>query len=131
MMTYFGPLSEILSTRFIYCSASAAGGGIYHNGNSLAFITVTDSIFIHNTADTVHDGHGDKGGGAMKDYRTNNYTSHYSFSFFCGNIADTNFGHDIAIHYNALSEENMISCFTTTAINAFTNAGDNETNWLP
>ena len=131
LMTWMGPTSFLSSSRFISCSVTDAGGALYHNGVSSDFIRLTDTLFARNTADSCNHDPNDYGGGAFKDYRGQSYSSTYSFSFFSENIADTNFGHDIAISKNALSEGSLIHCFTTTAINAFTNVGDNETNWLP
>ena len=130
-MTYMGPTSSLSSSRFISCTVTYAGGAFYHNGYDNDFITLTDSLFTRNTADTFDDDYIDHGGGAMKDYRGCDYTSHYTFSFFSNNIAEKNIGHDIAITDHSLSEENIIHCLTTTVINAFSNAGDNETNWIP
>ena len=131
LMTFLGPSSSISLSRFLSCESTRAGGGMYHDGYGTAHLTVRNSLFDNNSADTTSISHSDLGGGGFKDYRGSDYTSKYSFSFFTRNIADTNCGHDIAIRKNQLSEGNIISCFTTTAINAFSNAGDNETNWLP
>ena len=130
-MTYLGPTSFVSSSRFFLCSVKHAGGAFYHNGCETDSIILTDSLFTHNTADTVHNAYIDHYGGALKDLRSYKYSSLYSFTFFIGNIAEKNIGHDIAIGYNPLSEGNLIHCFTTTSINAFSNAGNIETNWLP
>ena len=131
LMTYGGPSSSVSSSRFISCTVTYAGGAFYHSGIDSSRISLTNSLFTRNTADTVRDGNDDLGGGALKDVRTYDYSSHYSFSFFSRNIAETNVGHDIVIHNNPISDEDLIHCFTTTSINAFSYVMTNHINWLP
>ena len=129
-MTYGGPSSSVSSSRFISCTVTYAGGAFYYWGFDSSYISLTDSLFTRNTTDTVRDSNDDLGGGALKDVRTFDYSSHYSFSFFSRNIAKTNVGHDIVIHNNPISDEDLIHCSTTTAINAFSYVMTNHINWL-
>ena len=130
-MTYRGPTSVVSSSRFISCCVTYAGGAFYHNGNDNDSIILSDSLFSCNTADTVDDSHIDNGGGALKDCKENSYSSEYTFSFFSGNIADTNCGHDITLQYKTVPIENITHCLTTTLTNSFWNVTKHESNWLP
>ena len=138
LMTFCGPTSSVSSSRFILCTSSRSGGGMYHNSNlDSDFLSLSDSLFISNSAE-FHNGSGSqniRGGGAFEDYRSNTYTSQYSFSFFFGNTAPNGVGNDISINTNILSLNNIIHCFTTTTENSFCNSGSYQTteglDWLP
>ena len=134
LMTYFGPYSQLSSSRFISCAASQTGGGMYHEGNSPDYIILRDSLFTDNHAYYAEYRDNTRGGGAFEDYRSHNYDSTYSFSFFTGNTAPTGVGNDISIHDNKLDAEHIIHCFTTASSDSFWNNGtytDSQSrNWL-
>ena len=129
---YCGPTSSVLSSRFISCTGSISGGGFYHDSHSgTSAISVSDSFFIHNCADSASDGYASRGGGGFENFRSATYPTNYSFLFFHGNIAKKGIGHDITSNANAVSEGSVVHCFTTTAENSFCNAGRDQKNWLP
>ena len=131
LMTYRGPPSSILSTCFITCIGSFAGGGLYHDSEKKkSSIFISDSLFINNSADDIDSSNSDIGGGGFKDYRTEDYASKYSFSFFSRNVAKKGVGHDITSNANSVPESSVAHCFTTTAENSFCNAGVDQNGWL-
>ena len=129
LTTYYGPSSTTLSNKYISCYAYSVGGGLYHDGNSSDFISLSDSLFTNNKANSDSDT--SRGGGAFEDYRKNAYTSKYSFSFFTGNTAPNGVGNDISVILTALSGSPITHCFTTTSTNSFWNNYRYELGWLP
>ena len=132
LMTFFWPLSVVSSSHFISCTGRISGGGFYHDSDrASSSLSVSDCLFAHSTAEIDNDSRPYRGGGGFENFRTADYPSKYSFSFFHGNIDKRGNGHDITSNLNRLAEGSIVHCFTTTAINSFCNVGDNETNWLP
>ena len=128
LMSYKGTVSSVVSCFFISGTGTATGGGLYHDGTSTGHsISISESIFATNTAYSEDN----RGGGAFEDHRQQNYTSHYSFSFFTGNAAVNTKGHDISIPRIRLSIDAIIHCFTTTQIHSFWNQDDYQDTWLP
>ena len=130
LMTFFGPSSFLSQSCFVSCKSTHAGGGMYHDGTEYDHIKVTGTLFDNNSADTIDTNSIDYGGGGLKDYKTKEYTSKYSFSFFTRNSAKKGFGHDIAINTSSLQEGTIAHCYTTTAQNSY-NGGAAEDDWLP
>ena len=100
---------------------------MYHEGYSGGNLLLSDSLFKGNTANSG----GSRGGGAFEDYRNTDYQSAYSFSFFTRNTAENGAGNDISVQYSAFTDSPLTYCFTTTAENAFYNAGSYKPYWLP
>ena len=132
LITYFHPSSSVVSSRFLCCSVDNVGGGIYHNSDlqSSSFI-LSDCLFAFNSADYTTDEYKTRGGGGFEDFKEGEYSSYYSYSFFHGNVATKEDGHDIAVVYNSLPESNITHCFTTTSIKSFWNINKHEVRWLP
>ena len=125
------PSYKIASSIFLACETSSTGGGLYNNNYGTAPITIKNSLFKGNTALYSNTGSsGIRGGGALEDYGTGSYESHYLFSFFNQNRAPNCVGHDIAKPNRSLPEENVIQCFTTTSAGALWSGGK-YANWLP
>ena len=129
VMTHMGPTSSICSCCFISCKALQSGGGFYHNSNTTSSsLTLSDSLFSNNCAAY----HGDRGGGGFEDHRGLAYSSKYSFAFFTGNTSPSGVGNDISIHFNELSTQNIIHCFTKTTSHSLWNTKyTGYDNWLP
>ena len=132
LITYMGPSSSLSSSRFISCTASQSGGGLYHDSEiQSSDFTLSDSLFVGNNANY----NGLRGGGACEDYRSNSYSSHYFFSFFTRNTAPFGNGNDISVQLYSFSESNVTHCFTTRLTDSFWNCGSYHTtegkNWLP
>ena len=132
LMTFLGPTSSLLSSRFISCTGAVSGGGFYHDCDTQhGSLFISDTLFAHNCADSVSDGFSYRGGDGFENYRSAVYPSNYSFLFFTQNIAKKNVGHDITSNLTALPEGSIVLCFTTTAENSFCNAGTDQHDWLP
>ena len=132
LMTYSGPTSDIISSRFFSCSATLSGGAFYHNsGFTNSSVFITNSLFAGNTVETDSDGHAYRGGGAIENYRSVAYPSNYSFLFFHANIDKKENGHDITSNLKPMTEGSVVHCFTTTAEKSFCNAGTDQYDWLP
>ena len=125
---FFGPSSFTSSCRFICCTADYVGGGMYHDCMyEDRYLALTNSLFKGNTANC----NGDRGGGGFEDYHQTPYKSHYYFSFFTGNQALSECGHDISIIVSGFPAENITRCFTTTSRKSFHYAGTYPVDWLP
>ena len=124
---------SLSSSRAISCDTSYSGGGMYHDSRSThGSLTVLDSLFTNNRANYTVDKYLNRGGGAFEDYRSTSYQSKYAFSFFNGNNAPDGFGHDICIHTQELSVNNIIHCFTTTQEHSLWNTKyEDYDDWLP
>ena len=120
LMTYCGPHSEIISSRFISCTGFVSGGGLYHESeDETNTISITDTLFFSNCADNSTDGWDTRGGGGFEDFHSTAYYSLYSFTFFHKNIAKYSYGHDLSTQGHHLSADNLHHCFTTTTENSF------------
>ena len=131
LMTFWGPTSFVLSSRFISCTGFIAGGGMYYNGWESDWLNITDTLFTLNIADIMRDGIETRGGGAFENHRSNAYDSHFSFLFFTGNVAKKTYGHDIATQIYRLSSDCISHSFTTATSNSFWNVDGHMNNWLP
>ena len=134
LMSFYGPTSSVFSSRFISCTASQSGGGMYHDGYTTDSLYISDCIFTNNCAEYKNnsDSYQTRGGGAFEDYRTTTHTSQYSFSFFASNISPSGVGDDISIHDKELSMSSIQHCFTTTASHSLWNKKyTGFENWLP
>ena len=130
--TFFGPTSDVSSTRFISCTGKVSAGGFYHDSNKdTSSLSVSNCLFACNTADSDNDTRLYRGGGGYESFRTEDYPSKYYFSFFYHNVAKKGVGHDITSNSNPLPDGSIVHCFTTTAENSFCNAGIDQDNWLP
>ena len=115
LMTFLGPSSYVSSTCFISCIGEYVGGGIYHDSFTNVQHCIINCLFTKNSAKygNSSDSYQTRGGGAFEDFRSFNYTSQYSFSFFSRNTAPTGVGDDISIYCYELCTENIFYCFTT------------------
>ena len=133
LMTWQGPTSSVTYSRFIFCRAGWSGGGLYHDCNTRAgFLSLSDTLFTNNRAyyqpEPVFQ---IRGGGAFEDFRSNSYSSTYSFSFFTGNLAPSGVGNDISIYQCTLNSNMITVCFTTTFFHSFYNTKDQgHISWL-
>ena len=131
LMTFWGPTSALVSSHFISCTGTLTGGGLYHESlEESQNLFVSECVFKDNFADYTPDYYYDRGGGGFEDFKFSQTESHYSFSFFTGNVAKSMYGNDITVREYSLPQENITYCFTTTAEHSFWNAGKHETNWL-
>ena len=129
LTTYWGPKSLVSSSRFISCIASISGGGIYHNsGSTESFLTISNSLFKDNNAQTKDSNV--RGGGAFEDYRSSEYQSEYSFLFCSGNKASSGKGNDISVQWNKVTESSFIHSFTLEISTSFWN-NNSHIDWLP
>ena len=127
LTTYYGPSSTVLSNIFLSCSAYSFGGGVFHDGLKSHFISLSNSLFADNKANSDNDRN--RGGGGFEDYRDSAYTSTYSFCFFSRNTAVRGVGYDVCAHDNKLDIHNIIHCFTITNPEvAFWNNGTYQSN---
>ena len=127
LMTYKGTVSSVVSCFFISGTGTETGGGLYHDGAGTSdSIYISDSFFATNTACSDDN----RGGGAFEDFRSYDYSSRYSFSFFTGNVAENGQGNDIAIEYISLSSDALKYCVTTSD-NSLWNVNGHPNHWLP
>ena len=132
--TFFGPSATTTSSRFISCTVSKGGGGLYHDShNDSSWIKISNCLFTNNCANYCNgsDNFRPRGGGAFEDYRNEEYDYHYSFSFFSGNTAPYGIGNDISIYSNYIQLTEVEHCFTTTRTNSLWNKDLHVDNWLP
>ena len=123
LLTEYGPSLTLSNSKFILCRTQFGGACGFHARKPI--FSVSNCIFARN-----HASGSTRGGGAVED--NVDETRHhcmYSFSFFTENTACN--GNDIAANNVGYSSSPFIHCFTTTAINGFSNAGNTETNWFP
>ena len=133
LMTYCGPISEIISSRCISCTGSIAGGGLYHDSTDISSAKSTSNcLFFSNSAENSTDTCATRGGGAFEDFHSQAYSSSYFFSFFHRNKAHYSYGHDLSSQGSPVPIDHIQQCFTTTAIHSFWNSqSDGFVNWLP
>ena len=67
----------------------------------------------------------------MENHHSSSYDSHFSFSFFTGNIAKKTYGHDLATQIVRSSADCISHSFTTATSNSFWNVDGHMNNWLP
>ena len=129
-MSYCGPSSSTSSSRFVSCSASASGGGLYHDSTENSPIFLTDSLFTRNIAYVVDPHTSGRAGGGMEDYRDYPYPSQYSFCFFCDNWTPPGYGNDVCV--GGSLEQPFIHCFSATKASPRLLGGpSNENDWIP
>ena len=133
LITYRGPTSSVSSSRFVYCTGLTSGGGVYHDSRSRTRnVHILDSLFTNYYANVLVANSGMHAGGGFEDYRSNAYTSNYSFSFFTRNTTLNGRDHDVSIIINALPDNSMICSVTSTSFHSFWNKKDEDYEiWLP